>query len=256
MPSASFNNLVESIQELKRIYLNDALGTPSPTYDHQELARAFVTLVHSELEYYVEEALRDLANAALSSAATGTFGRTSIALLAFNGMQGLTGGAVLSSGKRKAPRRLATRFGEAHSALVKTLDGNNGVREKNIAAMAIPLGLDPTNVDNTWLNDLDAFCSTRGAFAHMSRTSQRGSHLAVNPHDVWTRCERLVWTNPALGSPAIIASFESFDFWVEAERTSFGALVVEASWRLRIVHVLMLVFRGLRRRSSDQEEDE
>src|SRR5215471_8834059 len=36
---------------------------------------------------------------------------------------------------------------------------------------------------NTWLNDLEAFCSFRGAFVHMSRTTQRASHLAVNPHD-------------------------------------------------------------------------
>lgn len=118
------------------------------------------------------------------------------------------------------------------------IDANNGIREKNLAALAIPLGLDAGNIDNTWLNELDAFCSLRGAFAHMSRTSQRGSHLAINPHDVWKMCERLIWTNPALAAQGVINSFESLDAWFEAEKQSFGTYVAVPAWRLRLMHFL------------------
>lgn len=256
MASTHFSNLASSIKELKRIYLDRALTDPIPTPDHQELARAFVTLAHSELEYFVEEAFRELASTALRGAMVGSFGRASIALISFTGLDPLRGGATLSTGKKKAPRRLATRFGAAHAALVSTLDRNNGVREKHLASIAIPLGLDATSIDNTWLNELDAFCSTRGAFAHMSRMSQRGSHLAVNPQDVWTKCERLIWTNPALAAPGTVNSFESLDLWVETEKHSLGPYVRVASWRLKLMQFLTSTFRKLGRNSDSDYDDD
>lgn len=241
MPSTHFLNLTSSVRELRRIYLDDALTTAVPTPDHQELARAFVTLTHSELEYYVEEACRGLAQEALRAAVAGNYGRTSIAMMSFCGLEALRGGSTLSTAGKKTARRLSTRFGAAHGALIKAIDGNNGVREKHLAALAIPLGLDAGNIDNTWLNELDAFCSFRGAFAHMSRTSQRGSHLAVNPLDVWQKCERLIWTNPALAAQGVINSFESLDDWFEVEKQSFGSYVPVAAWRLRLVRFLASV---------------
>lgn|SRR5690606_400563 len=256
MPSAHFTNLVASTQELKRVYLDAGLATPAPNPDHQELARAFVALAHAEFEYYVEEALRGLATAVLNGAVSGHFSRASMALLSFSGIPSLNGGATLSAGKRKNPRQLATRFGDAHGALVAIVDGNNGVRERHLAAMAIPLGLDASSIDATWLNDLDAFCSLRGAFVHMSRTSQRGSHLAVNPHDVWAKCKSLIWTNPAIATPNIISSFESLDLWVESEAQSFGSLVAAPNWRLRTRYFLMSAMRKLGRRNQGTRADD
>ena len=64
MASKHFIDLTKSIQELKRIYLDDALAAPIPNDTQSELARAFVTFAHAEFEYYVEEALRGLTNVA------------------------------------------------------------------------------------------------------------------------------------------------------------------------------------------------
>lgn len=254
MPSANFSDLTSSVQELKRIYLSDSLTATVPTMDHQELARAFVTLAHSELEYYVEEACRALAQKAFSAAVAGHYGKASIAMISFSGLEALRGGATLSNTGRRKARRLSTRFGAVHDALIRAIDSNNGIREKHLAALAIPLGLDADTIDNTWLNELDAFCSLRGAFAHMSRTSQRGSHLAINPHDVWKMCERLIWTNPALAAQGVINSFESLDEWFEVEKQSFGPYVAAPAWRLRLVHFLASVLS--RRRELDVTGDE
>ncbi|BDU70181.1 hypothetical protein GETHOR_22820 [Geothrix oryzae] len=257
MASTHFTNLEQSIRELKRVYLDDALASGSPNTDHQELARAFLTLAHAELEFYVEEALRELAIQSFAGVCAGTFGRPSIALVAFSGLEPKNGGTALSTGKKKTPRQLAMRFGEAHAVLLQRLDRNTGVREKHIASMAIPLGLDSSSIDSTWLNDLDAFCTARGAFAHMSRTTSRGSHLAVNPHDVWTKCERLIWTNPTLATPGLLSSFESFDAWIEAEKLALGPQVIANSWRLRLSHfVLTLVSRLIKKLKLDEDNDE
>jgi hypothetical protein len=220
---------------LKRIYLDDALTAAVTTPDQQELARAFVTLAHSELEYYVEEACRGLAQDTLKAAVAGNYGKASIAMINFTGLEALGGGSTLRSAGKPKARSLSMRFGAAHAALITAIDGNHGIREKHLATLAIPLGLDANSIDNTWLNELDAFCSFRGAFAHMSRTSQRGSHLIVNPHDMWQKCERLIWTNPALAGPGVINSFESLDGWFEAEKQSFGPYVPVAAWRLTLM---------------------
>lgn len=256
MASTHFTHLSQSVLELKRIYLDGALSVPIPNPDHQELARAFLVLIHAELEYFVEEALRDLAQHSFLAATGGNFGRPAIAFMAFSGLEPLHGGTALSTGKKKAPRQLATRFGAAHAALVQTLDKNCGVREKHLAAMAIPLGLDASSIDNTWLNELDAFCSSRGAFAHTSRTSKRGSHLAVNPKDIWIMCERLVWTNPALTTPGMISSFEGLDKWIENEKITLEPYIAAMSWRLKLLHLFITFIDQIgRKRRIDDDDD-
>lgn len=256
MPSHHFSNLAASIQELKRIYLDDALVAPTPTPEHQERARAFVTLAHAELEFYVEEALRDLATTSFNNAVAGRWGPPAIALLGFSGLPPLNGGSVLGTGKKKGRRQIETRFGDAQAAHLKILDANNGVREKHIAAMAVPLGLDGKTIDNTWLNELDAFCTMRGAFAHMSRTNSYATHLAVNPSDVWTKCCTLVWTNAALAMSGTISSFESFDDWVEAEKLTLGPVVTTSRWRLSLTRLLINIISCLARRNRASAGEE
>lgn len=255
MPSSHFENLTISIQRLKEIYLDDALANPIPSDIHSELARAFVTFAHAELEFYVEEALRELALVTFNGAVAGNFGSASIAMLAFSGMSSLKAGDKLGAGGKKSARKVSTRFGEAKAAVLKAIDANMGVREKHIAAMAIPLGIDPTSIDNTWLNDLDAFCSYRGAYVHMSRTQQRADPAAVNPTDMWLRCQRLVWTDSAIGSAGSINSFESFDAWVQSECAGLTPLVMAPRWKLRIMaYLLQLLTR--RKHEADGEDDD
>jgi hypothetical protein len=255
MPSIHFANLESSILELKRVYLDAALSVTTVSPDHQELARAFLMFAHSELEFFVEEALRELAQHSFNCAVSGSYGRTALALITFSGLEPLHGGTALGSGKKK-PRQLATRFGHSHNEIVSRIDGNCGVREKHLAQMAVPLGLDASLIDNTWLNELDAFCSKRGAFAHTSRTSQRGSHLAVNSQDIWTNCQRVVWTNAALAVPGMISSFQSLDDWIEAEKSTVGPTIIAPSWRLRLSHLISaLIGRLSRNRQIDDDDD-
>jgi hypothetical protein len=241
---------------MKRVYLDAGLATPNPTPDQQEMARAFVTLAHAEFEYFAEEVFRGLSQASLNGAASGVFGRPAIALLAFSGLDSLKGGTFLSSGPKKVSRKLSTRIGSAHGEFVQLLDSNNGIREKHLASMAVPVGLDASAVDNTWLNDLEAFCSSRGAFAHMSRTTQRGSHLAVNPADVWRTCKRLVWTDPALAAQGVVNSFESLDLWVETEKQSFASSVAAPPWRLKLSRYFARRLLARRRWEGSDDDDD
>ncbi|WP_433866903.1 HEPN domain-containing protein [Ralstonia wenshanensis] len=238
MPSIHFVNLVESIEELKRIYLVDGLAAAIPSDEQQERARAFVVLAHAEMEYFVEEVLRDLAKTVLQQATAGYYGRSALALLTFGGLDQQNGGTALSKGKKKLPRVLTTRIGDASANLQKALDANTGVKEKYLAEMAIPLGLDPDEVDDSWLAELEAFCVARGAFAHMSRKAQGASHLAVDPKEMWRKTKRIVWTDTAFVSAGTISSFERFDDWAEAEKRSFGVTVKVADQSKSVLSLL------------------
>ncbi|MGF6763358.1 hypothetical protein P3T24_003684 [Paraburkholderia sp. GAS33] len=269
MPSASFLNLEQSVKELKRIYLRDGNFNPVPSSDDQELARAFSVLVHAELEEYIETSFQSLAVKAMQGVSAGQFSRVAISLLAFSGIAPQTGGGKLriptsggSAGpagakKEKSPRLLATRYGEAHGRYVDMLDSNNGVREKYLAALGIPIGLDAQRVDPNWINDLETFCSSRGAWAHLSRTNVLAKFGEIDPKDIWAVCERLVWTNSTLARPDVISSFEDLDQWVETEKSLIGnALVHEPRWRFRAFYTISMLWGYWKRRKYRLNNEE
>jgi hypothetical protein len=222
MPSNDFKNLENCVNELKRIYLLDALmANGAHSTDQQELARAFVTFAHAEFEHYLEVAFRSLLDVVLQQAANGKFSVASLSMLTFSDLPSSGGG---TSFKGKDARKVATRIFAAGVQYKTLLDDNHGVKEKYLAKIGTPLGFNKDCVDNTWLSDLDAFCSFRGAFAHMSRKEQRASHLSVNPQDIWIKCEKLLWTDAATARAGIVSSFESFDEWIEDQKNAFGTI--------------------------------
>lgn len=217
MASSHFVALDANLFELKRIYLDAASASFSPTAEQQEMARAFVIFAHAELEWFVEKACSDFADVLLNEAGGGKFSASTLSLLTFSSLDPVNGGASL--GKKAASRSLNSRVGDAVAKLKVLADGNDGLREKHLAKMLVPLGLHSNHVDASWLADLDAFCSSRGAFAHMSRSMNQASHLAVNPADVWKLCSRLVWG--ASPGSNLVSSFQDLDDWILTAGQSF-----------------------------------
>lgn len=238
MPSSYFSDLTVSIQELKRIYIDSALSLPVPTEEQQEHARAFVVLAHAEMEWYLESAFRSLSNCLVDNAKAGNFSSASMAYLTFTELDPQHGGETL--GVKKTARSVATRICVAQTKYNKVLDDNHGVKEKYIAPMAIPLGFKSKNVDSTWLNELETFCANRGAFAHMTRLKKEARHLDVNPFDMWSRCERLIWNSSATSAPNLVSSFESLDFWIEGEKQKFSSPFHSADLKLNFLDRCLL----------------
>lgn len=266
MPSVNFSNLKQSVEALKQTYLNSGVFPLVPTPQEQEFARAFVVLAHAELEDYVESAFRDLSNLALSGMANGMLSRVAFSLFAFSGLPPQTGGAWLKmpSGlppppggkKEKTPRQMMTRFGEAHGRYALLLSKNHGVREKYLAALGVPIGLDAAKIDPTWITELGKFCDKRGIYAHHSRTNTKTAFGTIDPKDIWGQCERLIWTDKKLAVPGVISSFEDLDDWVETEKALIGAaLVNQATWRFKFLYGLSMWWQFWKRRNSKQPDD-
>lgn len=266
MHSDNFKNLEKSVNVLKDIYLNNGNFKALPDVKDQELARGFVVFLHAELEQYIETSFKDLAETALRGAADGKFSRVSMSLLTFSGLPPLNGGGKLriptasspalvpvpqGSKKEKTPRQLLSRFGEAHARYVEMLDGNNGVREKYLAGLGIPIGLDAKRVDPNWIKDLESICSSRGAWAHLSRLNDLGKFSEIDPRDLWLTCERLVWGINGVTKPGEIGSFKDLDSWVEEEKNLIGTpLVTDSTWRFKLFYAVTMFWSSWKRRDG------
>jgi len=251
MTTAHFLNLEKSINELKRIYLPTLASTLLPSYEEQELARAFVAFAHAEMEYYVEEALKELVDVTLTAAAIGKFSSATMAMLTFGNLDKQASGTTFLK-----PRTVSTRIGVARSNLRTVIKNNHGVRQANLCKMTVPLGLSKDKVDSVWLGDLETFCTARGMYVHVSRLAGASPHT-VNPNDLWNKCEHLIWSGTGASAGAI-NSFKSFDTWIENEIAAFGSLVTNKSIRIRLISIATDILARLiyRRKKQPEIEDD
>lgn len=224
MTSAHFDRLSSNLDELKRIYLASEATTQPPNAEHQEMARAFLVFAHAELEWYAERICIDLSDLILHEAKNGRFSSSTLALLTFSTLENLNGGDSLG-GKKAGARMLTSRVGDAQSKHKQVAEANEGIREKHLSKLFVPLGLTGDQVDSTWLIDLDTLGTSRGAFAHMSRSESRASPLAANPSEAWGLCHRIVWGSPATSSGSI-SSIEELDQWFLATKSAFNKVTV------------------------------
>lgn len=55
----------------------------------------------------------------------------------------------------------------------RVIDQNHGVKEANILALLLPIGIDIDDLDCNWLAKMNTFGENRGDVAHKSATSYR-----------------------------------------------------------------------------------
>ena len=226
-------------------------------------------LFHAELEEYIEESLKALAISAFAGVTSGNLSRVAVSLLLFSGLPAQTGGGKLrmptaggagnsiGAKKEKLPRLLATRYGEAHGKYIAMVSSNNGAREKYLAALGVPLGLDAQKIDSNWINDLESICSYRGKFAHMSRKNPLIKVNEINPSDIWVTCQRILWGVGGLPQSGLISSFRDFDEWVENEKSLIGSVLVnEPKWKFKLFHALSMILAYWKSRKETKYSDE
>ena len=150
--------------------------SPVGNYSARQLdhARAYRLLVHAEFEAFLEDRCRTVANSALTQfCADGKPKLVTLNLLSFHpaGEPGDSEMKQLVTSKTKHCFGAATSSNTQYNRVLAT---NHTVRESNVLRMLLPLGFDPADLDTTWVNSLDTFCTNRGEVAHTSiRTQQQ-----------------------------------------------------------------------------------
>lgn len=195
MPSLRLNSLRERVEEL-RAHLLPAVFDPTGNYAERDrigtTALSFRVLAHAEIETYFEDRVVEIAKAALNAwKSKQHVSRTALYLVAFSGNEMARPPDTLTApndNKRKTWPDLLdiqARLEKASSEFIgRVLKENHGIREKNILAMLIPIGVD-SNIDNVLVTNLDNLGQRRGEAAHSSTSSQ--VRQGVDPKDEYER---------------------------------------------------------------------
>jgi hypothetical protein len=136
----------------------------------------FRLLVHAEIEHYIEQRVGDIAKMARDRYSLDGKARTIIlALLAYyDGKWPETVESISVAIEPKAMATIHKRIGRAHDVFRHMVfKENNGIKERNILRLLLPVGILIDDLDSTWLNTLNSFGASRGNTAHLSAKTQQ-----------------------------------------------------------------------------------
>jgi hypothetical protein len=194
--SPRFRTLTKELNRLKGQFLPKF--NPTGTYSDRQLALtiAYRVLAHAEIESYIEDRSFKVAiDAKKDWDNKGKASRTLLSLLAFSGEKMELPPDTLTpikGTKLLPPERvqLDKKINLAITCFIKIIKQNHGVKESNILALLLPIGIDSDDLDSVLLATLDAFGEQRGLVAHSSATSYRTNQLP-DPANELNRVEQI-----------------------------------------------------------------
>jgi hypothetical protein len=175
MASARYRQLVRRLAKL-RVHFLPVHFSPTGTYtaDQLDKARAYRLLVHAEIESYLEDSARRIANESFKQWTATQIARPVIVhLLSFHSNLKAASQQDLKDEYASRVVRTVDAVQRAVGAFNAVLSNNHGVREDNILKILLPLGLRPAEIDANWLSTMDAFGVARGETAHKSIHTQQ-----------------------------------------------------------------------------------
>lgn len=201
MPSERLEQLVTQLTALRRHLLPDPFEATGQYEDQERIetsALAYRMLSHAEIEAYFEDRAIDAANCARAAWTTSKLvSRVALCLLAFSGREMALPPPTLEApndNKRKGWPALVD-VGERLTPVLAAFfhhvrHENHGIKEKNLLALLLPIGIEHSSLDPAFLTDIDSFGSLRGLTAHSS--SRQSVRQAVDPAEELKRVEALV----------------------------------------------------------------
>lgn len=137
-------------------------------------AVSFRLLVHAEIEQFLEDRALELATAGLSAfKKSRVVTPVALGLVAFAGFETVKAPSKLGgdSTNQRAYEDYGVLIERANRAWRYELNNNHGVKETNVLALFLPLGINPADLDSTLLADLSSYGLSRGQAAHSSSVS-------------------------------------------------------------------------------------
>jgi hypothetical protein len=184
--SVRFRTLTRELNKLKKQFLPKI--SPTGLYSDRQLARtlAYRVLAHAEIESYLEDRAWEVVLNAKS--AWDNTGKTSHALICLLGFSSLTMDKPpdtlnkpirVGQDQHDKQLKISKKIALSVNSFRKVIENNHGVKEKNILALLLPIGIDSDDLDSAWLATMNTFGKKRGIVAHTSATS----YITVQPPD-------------------------------------------------------------------------
>lgn len=166
--SQEFRTLRTRIRQLRNHFLPRRFD-PTGSYSERQFdrARAFRLLAHAEIESYLELVSFETANKAYDAwQARGIITEPLISMVAYTETPL---GKVPETKPGTGKADLQIRIEKSRNSLTSySRARNNGIREKNILRLLLPVGITEADLDSIWLSTIDSFGKDRGETAHQS----------------------------------------------------------------------------------------
>ncbi|MFC1410224.1 HEPN domain-containing protein [Streptacidiphilus sp. N1-12] len=184
--SARYGELSRRITELRNGLLPSKFS-PTGLYSDRVYDRTlgFRLLAHAEFEAFIEDRAYDVANEAIKAyEATGRIRPSLLAISAYSEKVFLGPTSLLRPPQKQAPL-LIDRAKFARDELTNYIRNmNNGIKEKNLLRILLAVGVESSELDMIWLNDVETWATLRGDTAHQSgkvktRPDPRGEYSRV-----------------------------------------------------------------------------
>jgi len=178
--SARFRTLCKELNRLKKQFLPSI--NPTGLYSDRQIARtiAYRVLAHAEIESYFEDRVWEVViNVKKNWDSSGKAHRTLIYLFAFSGQAMDSPPDTLTPTKPNKEFEKKVKINKKIDLAIisfrQVIDKNHGVKEANILALLLPIGINSDDLDPALLATMNTFGEQRGFVAHSSATAYRTS---------------------------------------------------------------------------------
>lgn len=178
--SVRLKELLKRSTELRNYFLPKVLD-PLGNYSNRQYdrTRAYKLLCHSEIEAYIEDRTREIATRAVNEwEFYSKPNKVCISLLAFSGIQHDMPPQTLTPRTTNIVNQTTSSIlKKTLTSFHRTIKNNNGIKESNLLSLLYPIGIEESDLDSTWLIDMNNFGTQRGEIAHTSIRTQ----TAIDP---------------------------------------------------------------------------
>lgn len=172
----------------------------SPTGDYTERqrdhARGYRLLAHAEIESYLEDVSRATVTEAIRLwKKEGQPTKQLISFLAsyhssWSVSDNVANEEIIRIAKSRTNIKESVEkvIDLAQTQFLQRVKENHGIKENNFHMLIVPTGIDPSELDATWITNLDNFGNLGGAVAHNTKRATG----EINPQDEFTTVAKLI----------------------------------------------------------------
>jgi hypothetical protein len=176
--SRRYNKLISRIRFIENSLLPNIRINGNYTKKESDLIRSYILLVHAEVESFLEDIAEEKALKCLRKWNNGRKRSNSLlSILAFCSSD-------IDWNKGQEHQKLTYRVNFTIKHYINQLKRNHGIKKNNILSILLPLGIEKSNIDSTWLITMESFGAQRGLIAHSTVSVQNQIDLVTEKNNI------------------------------------------------------------------------